>query len=109
MLFRTPLARAPQSKTPQAYGLHYGSARTPLLLIVPDSNWPGMYRVHWPDWRASDMANLSRARDAAFGFARRSVSEWRLLRWRPTRGAARKPLVRSDDGVATPLAAGAQT
>jgi hypothetical protein len=33
--------------------------------ILPDSQWPGMWRVEYPRGVISDMANLSRARDAA--------------------------------------------
>jgi hypothetical protein len=32
--------------------------------IVPDATWPGMYRIRRPDGTLSDMANLTRARDA---------------------------------------------
>lgn len=32
--------------------------------VMPDSTYPGMYRVRWPDGRTSDMANLTRANDA---------------------------------------------
>jgi endogenous inhibitor of DNA gyrase (YacG/DUF329 family) len=32
--------------------------------IVPDEHWPGMYRVRRPDGSLSDMANLTRCRDA---------------------------------------------
>jgi hypothetical protein len=51
--------------TVQAFGLFYGSARAPLVVVAPDLARPGMYRVVWPEG-ASDIANLSRARDAAF-------------------------------------------
>jgi len=45
--------------------LHYGAARTPLVWIIPDETYPGMYRLRWPDGRTSDMGNLTRAKDAA--------------------------------------------
>jgi hypothetical protein len=45
--------------------LHYGNARTPLAVVVPDPKWPGMWRVRWPDGTFSDITNLSRAKDAA--------------------------------------------
>jgi len=32
--------------------------------IVPDSKWPGMYRIRLPGGGLSDMLNLTRARDA---------------------------------------------
>jgi hypothetical protein len=36
-----------------------------LATLEPDLNWPGMWRVRLPDGHLTDMANLSRARDAA--------------------------------------------
>ena len=44
--------------------------------LVPDSNYPGMWRNVLPDGRLSDMANLSWARHAAQEVARREI-EWR--------------------------------
>jgi hypothetical protein len=32
---------------------------------IPESKWPGMFRVEYPPGTISDMVNLSRARDAA--------------------------------------------
>jgi hypothetical protein len=32
--------------------------------IVPDAKWPGMYRIRKPDGTLTDMANLTRIRDA---------------------------------------------
>jgi len=36
--------------------------------VVPDPDWPKMYRVRSPDGSLSDMVNLTRARDAARTF-----------------------------------------
>jgi hypothetical protein len=36
-----------------------------LAAIEPDSEWPGMWRVRLPDGHLSDMANRTRAKDAA--------------------------------------------
>jgi hypothetical protein len=36
-----------------------------LATIVPDNDWPGLWRVHLPDGHVSDMVNLTRAKDAA--------------------------------------------
>jgi hypothetical protein len=41
----------------------------PVLLIVRDKAWPGMWRVRLPDGRTTDMVNESRARDAAMSTA----------------------------------------
>jgi hypothetical protein len=46
--------------------------RRTVARVVPDSKYPGMWRVRLPGG-LSDMVNLSRARDAALGFA-----AWRI-------------------------------
>jgi len=33
--------------------------------VIPDSKWPNMYRLEYPPGVISDMANLTRIRDAA--------------------------------------------
>jgi hypothetical protein len=38
--------------------------------VVPDPDWPKMYRVRRPDGSLTDLVNLTRARDAAREFAR---------------------------------------
>jgi hypothetical protein len=64
--------------------LHYASAKHPLAEIIPDANWPGMWRVRWPDGSLSDLTNLSRARDAAIAIAERGPPARNrcLLSWR---------------------------
>ena len=47
------------------YALHYGNARTPMVRVAPDGHSPSMWRMIWPDGQLSDIANLSRIRDAA--------------------------------------------
>jgi hypothetical protein len=42
---------------------------TVLARIVRDTVVPGMWRVVRPDGKLSDMVNLSRAKDVAFGIA----------------------------------------
>ena len=89
------------------YSLHYGSAKHPVAEVVPDKTYPGMWRMRWPDGRVSDMANLTRAKDAVACFGEslerkrrgrqrsrndrtcvkashtnRSNSKWLKLRWR---------------------------
>jgi hypothetical protein len=51
--------------------------RTPPKLdprIVPDEHWPGMYRIRRADGPLSDMANLTRCRDALRGFDEAAAS-----------------------------------
>jgi hypothetical protein len=95
----------------QAYALHYGSARTPIALVVPDSVYPGMYRIRWPSGEQSDMVNLARAKDAALAIAERSVPSGnrRLFRWREQGKPTNTVFPRLNGGQAIPLAAGART
>jgi hypothetical protein len=58
-------------KNPQTYSLYYGSAQAPVALVVPDSIYPNMYRIQWPDGRLSDLANLTRIKDAAEAISER--------------------------------------
>ena len=50
-----------------SYRLHYGQSQTPLLEIIPDPS--GLYRIAWPDIGLSDLANLSRCKQAALEWA----------------------------------------
>jgi hypothetical protein len=59
----------PHPENSQAWCLHDGDAR------VPDE-WPGMFRIGWPDGRVSDLVNFARARNAATIFAERGPP-WR--------------------------------
>src|SRR5215475_2001459 len=45
--------------------LYHGNDPNPLVTIEPDSKYSGMYRIRFPDGGLSDMANLTRAKDAA--------------------------------------------
>lgn len=83
----------PASKT---YHLLYGRARRPLATVVPDSRWPDMWRIAWPDGQVSDMVNLTHAKDAAAAIAERGPPSRyrRLLRWE---------IVCIEDGCIAPL------
>jgi hypothetical protein len=64
-----------------------------------------MWRVRWPDGSLSDMANLSRAKDAAFVIAQNGppARDGKRLHWQtaPIGEAHRRPLVRP--APATPM------
>jgi len=47
------------------FALHRWQTKTPLLHVVPDAVCLGMWRTRSPDGRLTDMANLTRAKDAA--------------------------------------------
>src|SRR5262249_35437243 len=50
-----------------SYRLHYGQSQTPVLEIIPDPT--GLYRIAWPDSGLSDLANLTRCKQAALEWA----------------------------------------
>jgi hypothetical protein len=79
-----PIDHVAQASEPKAYSLHHGGARSVLALIMPDSRWPSIWRVEWPDGQISDLANLSRAKDAAELLAERGPPHRnrRDLRWK---------------------------
>jgi len=52
----------------------HGSRSTPLATIEPDPKYACMYRIRFPNGGLSDMLNLTRAKDAAVGFALRSLN-----------------------------------
>lgn len=80
--------------------LFYG--RKPLLEVVPDAEYPAMWRVVWPDGSLSDMANIARAKDAAMVGARALGiinHDSELLHWEHGwRPSAAPPLTLADDG-----------
>ena len=49
-------------------GLHLG--RKPVLTLVQDDTHPHLYCIRYPNGSTSSPANLSRAKDAAYGHAR---------------------------------------
>jgi hypothetical protein len=51
-------------------GLHLGRRRTPVLTLVADATYPHLYRIRYPNGWTSTHANISRAKDAAYGHAR---------------------------------------
>jgi hypothetical protein len=66
--------------------------------LIPDTTYPGMWRVQWPDGRLSDMVNLTRAKDAIACFEE-TLERKRRGRHSPRNG---RP------GVQTPKEAGAE-
>ena len=52
-----------------SYVLYRQGSRAPVLCVVPDKTYPAMWRIKTKAGVLSDMVNLSRAKDAAFGLA----------------------------------------
>jgi len=88
----------------QALALYYGNARAPLVRVVPDGRYPGMWRISWPDGRLSDIANLSRIKDAAAAICERGTParNRRLFTWkkRPSKTASGASTMRSREVAA---------
>src|SRR5262245_23682258 len=59
----------------QGLGYHYGRRSNPVLTLVQDATYPHLYRIRYPDGWISSPANLSRAKDAAYGHARYLVAQ----------------------------------
>ena len=51
-------------------GLCLGRRTTPVIELVADATYPHLYRIRYPNGWLSSPANLTRARQAAFGHAR---------------------------------------
>lgn len=54
----------------QGLALHYGKRKTTVLTLVVDGDFADLFRIQYPSGWVSFPANLSRAKDAAFGHAR---------------------------------------
>ena len=50
--------------------LHLGLRKQAVLQLVADATYAGLYRIQYPDGWTSTPANLTRAKDAAYGHAR---------------------------------------
>jgi hypothetical protein len=59
----------------RARGLYLGRHVKPVLTLVADATYPHLYRIRCPDGWMSTPANLSRAKDAAYGHARHLLTE----------------------------------
>lgn len=67
--------------------LYLGTKSTGII-VRPDEKYPTMYRVHWADRAPSEMANLTRAKDAAWSWiAREGGQTGRSLKWKHTEKA----------------------
>jgi hypothetical protein len=66
-----------------------GGSKTPMLSVVPDNNYPNMWRIRTKDG-LSDMANLTRIRDAAATIARAELDA--QTAGRETLGSPARPL-----------------
>ena len=56
-------------------GLHFGRRAKPVLTLVADQTYPHLYRIRYPNGWMSTPANLTRAKDAAYGHARHLLNQ----------------------------------
>jgi hypothetical protein len=80
-----------KSATSLTLRLYVGNKFTGIW-IQSDEKWPSMWRVHAADRQPSDIVNLTRAKDAALGWARQRnaiTSSRRTFCFKPARAAAR--------------------
>jgi hypothetical protein len=72
------------SKPPEEHELFYGKAKAPLIRVIPDEVWPGMWRVVLPGGSLSDLVNLARAKDAAAMICERGppARDRKMFHWR---------------------------
>ena len=64
---KRPLGRTvtPASALTWRIAIYLRDRGKPLATVEPDTQYAGMWRIHMPDGWVSDMANLSRAKEAA--------------------------------------------
>jgi hypothetical protein len=63
--------RAPRTEFRwRGLALHHGRRKKPVLALVADIDYPHLFRVRYPNGWTSAPANITRARDAAYGHAR---------------------------------------
>jgi hypothetical protein len=55
--------------------LHLGRSPKPTLTLLPDAYHSHLYRIQYPSGWTSTPANLTRAKDAAYGHARHLLAQ----------------------------------
>jgi hypothetical protein len=114
MLYRTAFNHLQVSPAvPHAHPqlLYYGSAATPLVRVMPDIDFPNMWRMIRPDGQISDLANLARVKDAALALCERGPParnpqrlHWRIDRSNSLSGARTRVRRVGPDPKAIPAA-----
>jgi hypothetical protein len=54
----------------RGHSLQLGRRKTPVLTLITDPIYSHLFRIRYPNGWTSTPANLSRAKDAAYGHAR---------------------------------------
>jgi hypothetical protein len=94
----------PLSDVEQAgfWQLHCGTSSA-IATVIPDRQHPDLFRINWPSGETSDIANLTRAKDAAEIAAERGPPprNRRDLRWKQAgQRSASPPMRQNGRGVA---------
>lgn len=87
------------------WALHYGKQERPLVLAIPDQQFGdrGMFRLHWPDGVVSEMANLTRIREAGRLDARVLNPECKYpgqFKWKPGKAPLEADYIAQNEGAA---------
>lgn len=64
------------------YALYDGNSKKPLAIVVEEDGWHHMFVIVWPDGEQSDIANLSRAKDAAEVICERGGRNRQRFHWK---------------------------
>jgi len=96
------------------WALHYGKQERPLVLAIPDQQFGdrGMFRLHWPDGVVSEMANLTRIREAGRLDARVLNPECQnpnQFEWRRYKAPLEAGYVAQNEGAARVVPANSKT
>ena len=68
------MSRVYSSRDLEWHGDVLSLGRRGVACVVPDDQWPHMWRVRMPDGRLTDMVNRTRAKDAAIALALASLN-----------------------------------
>jgi hypothetical protein len=91
-------------KGAHGFTLHLRQAKSPLLHVVPDNTYSGMWRIRLSDSRLTAMVNLPRAKDAGLSVALASLNAKKDYR----ESAPETPPIAPNDCAATPYAEAAE-
>lgn len=92
-------------RSQKGHTLHLERRATALLHVVPDQTYAGMWRIQSADGSLSDMANLTRAKDAALAMELGRLNREIRHRQRPAEGVYSDLNRKHDAGISSPIEA----
>jgi hypothetical protein len=97
-LLRVPRCDLNWRKRNGSLSLHLGRQVSSLLRVVPDTKWPAMWRIEFPDGKLSDLGNLTRIKDAAAGIAVAMLDQQKEVQEQPQDGSPMRSAANLDAG-----------